>query len=193
MQPRSRAEGPEAEWLTALNSSMDAESPQRQITFPWYSQSTWNLMLEHESWKNNLWGTPGEFDGANDTVPPSAILAEQATQLSRMTSGLLEGRVASFPMSFVGLFSFRFKIVAPALQNFEYEVLSIEHDIRFYPVKVRAAEAAPDLVCADMDEFTALLHNILSSERVQTVVNNLRKLSMGDFASPRSSAESLKV
>jgi hypothetical protein len=63
---------------------------------------------------------------------PASILREQASLLGEKTHNLIEGKVAT---SNNGAFFFQTMfLVAPALNNYHYELLKVRHEIQLYPV-----------------------------------------------------------
>ena len=69
--------------------------------------------------------------------PPVAILQEQADSLSLVTNSVLRGKVATTASGNDLFLSFR--IVAPVLDYYEYELFCVHHDLNFYPVVVDSA------------------------------------------------------
>src|SRR5438093_13367585 len=69
-------------------------------------------------------------------IPPVTLLRAQAARLAERTNGILEGKVESSSTS-DGLFLHSLIIVAPALGNYRYELLRVNHRIQLYPLEVQ--------------------------------------------------------
>jgi hypothetical protein len=72
-----------------------------------------------------------------NTRTPVSILKQQAALLGKHTKNLLEASVDTDASP--GRFAHRFIIEAPALGGYRYELFSIQHDEKLYPVKVISA------------------------------------------------------
>jgi hypothetical protein len=65
-------------------------------------------------------------------------------------------------------------IVAPALDNYTYDVLYASHSIQGYPVDLRTGwEYSTVVRCADESEFEAALAGILSAPQLKSVMQAL--------------------
>ena len=120
----------------------------------------------------NLWG---DIAPADDTRAPTAILREQAAELSRLTQGVLDGAVTVKPVG--GEFVVEFSIIAPVLNGYEYTVMYVEHPVVMYPLKVMQGwdryNRDTTLKCENEVEFEAAVGTILKSEHVRAVVASL--------------------
>ena len=120
----------------------------------------------------NLWGN---LTAEESVRTPTNVLNEQATALSEMTKGILHGKVELW--SEEKTFKITLSIVAPAVNNYEFEVVSVKHPVELYPVSVVAAwerwELRKEIECQDEEEFMAALERILGSERVRRVISSL--------------------
>ena len=119
----------------------------------------------------NLWGGPLTVE----IKPPVAILAEQAGLVGEMTNNILEGKIDNQGQG--KTFAYELDIVAPALNNYVYAVLRIEHSIQFYPLRIMSY-AEPSFFdkpqeCKDEIEFVNTLEQILSSNKVRAVLSAL--------------------
>jgi hypothetical protein len=108
----------------------------------------------------------GEIAPASIRTPVS-LLREQASLLGKRTNYLLEARVET--SAAYGDFTHRLVLVAPALSDYEYELLKIRHGIDLYPV----FDAKTSKQMDDEDEFTEWLRERLSSPQTRRVVENL--------------------
>jgi hypothetical protein len=102
-------------------------------------------------------------------------LKEQASALSAATKGILEGKVI-FDNTGVK-FKIDMSIVAPAINNYEFEVVHVEHGVELYPATIVAAweryELKMAVECDNEDEFTKALANVLRSNRVTRAIRSL--------------------
>jgi len=127
----------------------------------------------------NLWG---KFESRVPERTPTTVLREQAKALQEMTKGILSGQV-----SVVGKgqsFEIELSIVAPAINDYRFDVVKVRHDPRLYPLQVwRAWEGYnPRAVirCQSQDEFEEALASILQSEEVVKVIGALIAQSRAD-------------
>lgn len=117
---------------------------------------------------DDLWG---DLPIGERLRTPVSILREQAAILEKKTDGLLIGRVVNEPME--GTFLLYFSIVAPALNNYTYRILQVEHEIELYPLEVFDPVTGNDYTCEDESAFREKLKEILSSEPVRNAVIGL--------------------
>lgn len=132
-------------------------------------------------------------------VSPAAVLRYQASQLGRLTNGLLEAEVDSHASG--GDRVLEFRIIAPSLDGYSYELFQASHqqDLH-YPVTIRFGpwrkvaernyvvsqiatrdesliEEIPTDVgvrsAATEAELTTLLQEILASEHTRSVIASL--------------------
>ncbi|WP_281232872.1 hypothetical protein [Flavobacterium gelatinilyticum] len=82
---------------------------------------------------NNLWP---DFEDVPKIVSPRAILTEQANFLSEKTNNLLNGSISASASSTNEIIT-RFKIVAPLLNNYSYQLFAIIHSALYYPCDLR--------------------------------------------------------
>lgn len=118
----------------------------------------------------NLWGDLPTID---EVKPPVAILKEQAAGLEKLTKGILTGEVAvSQPYGAIHL---DFRIVAPALAGYEYSLLTAQHSVEMYPVKVSPAwgSYSDQIDCNDSDEFESALAEIFTSTKARRIIQSL--------------------
>ena len=131
----------------------------------------------------NLW--PPEIEVINIT-PPVTILGQQATMLGSITKNIILGDVKARESEEYD-FSYIFYIVAPALSNYRYKLLTIYHNIDLYPVTVQVeeniykevpkratGERIPNSIFAiSENEFTEVLKAIFNSNKAKRVVSAL--------------------
>jgi hypothetical protein len=119
----------------------------------------------------NLWG---QLPTPDETRTPTQILKEQAALLSDLTQGVLQGDVTVDARVLQGSFYLRLDIVAPAIDNYRYSVLSAHHGVQLYPVTVtRQFETSVAVECRDEATFESTLGQILTSPSVRRAVSSL--------------------
>ncbi len=115
----------------------------------------------------NLWGKLPDADAIR---PPVAMLREQATLLTQMTSGLLRGEVGTATVN--DSLVHTLYIIATALNNYRYVAVEVYNDnMTLYPVRVSSGGRMTR--CADESAFEAELQLVLSSEHVRKVIQAL--------------------
>jgi hypothetical protein len=121
----------------------------------------------------NLWG---DVTSAAPVRTPTTILKEQATALTEMTKGTLFGKV-NVSTDLEGGFEILLSIIAPAINNYTFEVVLVEHGIELYPAKMVAAwdrfKPGKEVKCKNEDELTDALGRILGSDQVTRVIMSL--------------------
>jgi len=111
----------------------------------------------------DLWG-----DIAPTAVrTPVSILREQASLLGAKTKNMIEGQVETHTSG--GDFYHAFNLVAPALENYSYELFQISHAVNLYPVHVRYSS----LVLKNEEAFVNWLGQKLSSPETKRIIGNL--------------------
>lgn len=127
-------------------------------------------------------------------VPPIAVLRQQAQLLAEKTGGLLRGEVTSATLPGVRrstpsvtnaaemLLSatgtavdlvHTFHIVAPALSNYRYSLLSVRHDYRLYPAVVSYLPNATVYEVSSSEEFESRLRELFGHEETLRVLGSL--------------------
>jgi hypothetical protein len=102
---------------------------------------------------------------------PASILAEQAAALTEQTRGVLNGRVQTTSGS--GAFAYDLTVIAPALGNYTFNVLQIQHGIALYPLTLKNYLLNTPMQLPDEAQFLAKLKEILSSEPMVRVIGGL--------------------
>ena len=117
----------------------------------------------------NLWG---EIPDVSSVRAPVTILREQASVLTGMTGGLLEGHVAidnrGDQTTYLTL-----SIVARTLNSYRIAIAGVEHALTLYPAAVRNLLTAGTRRVRDEQEFKLALKEVLSSEAVRRVLTAL--------------------
>jgi len=114
-------------------------------------------------------------------VPPVAILREQAAALGNKTGHLLEGRVITRTDEDGNYIYHTFYVVAPALDNYSYNLFSISHGAEPYPVTVphpRRMDSGRhpyprSLEINSEKELLDYLREVLNSEKTKRIVGSL--------------------
>jgi hypothetical protein len=101
---------------------------------------------------------------------PLSILKEQAAVLARKTNGLLEGHVDDITGG-SREFRYIFKIMAPTLDNYSYELFRVRHGVLRYPVRIEGQ--LQDTELKTEQEFVDALKHVLSSDETIRVISAL--------------------
>jgi hypothetical protein len=88
-----------------------------------------------------------------------------------MTKGVLEGYVSTSKSG--QSLTHTLAIIAPALNQYIFLVLTVNHRLEVYPATVRNEMAGEDREVQNEEQLTAAVREILSSERVKSVVAGL--------------------
>lgn len=115
----------------------------------------------------DLWG---KLPDVETLRTPLVILKEQGELLTKKTDGLLVGRVNQ-PATNVG-FQYNFIIAVPTLNNYQFNLLTISHDIGFYPVRL-INHRGKNVNCPDEGQFKEELRKIFTSEETQSIISKL--------------------
>ncbi len=128
----------------------------------------------------SLWG---ELPLNESVRTPLIILREQATLLTQMTNGILEGVVTNQrvkqashvfdPFGPSRTFKASFSIEAAALGGYVFQVLQVNYELALYPVDVDDLVNSEKFTCNNVDIFEEVLGNILSSKAVHQAVGML--------------------
>ena len=109
---------------------------------------------------------------------PYSILSEQADALRGSTDGLLVGFVDR--ASHEGKFLSTLKISVPQLGNYTFSVITVEHDINLFPVRVFSqfdgnpfTYADPNNLMNDEAALEAYLEKVLTSTEMQKAIGSL--------------------
>ncbi|MCL5278490.1 MAG: hypothetical protein M1376_01115 [Planctomycetes bacterium] len=123
--------------------------------------------------QESLWG---EWGSLIPERTPTTVLKEQATALSELTKGVLFGRVVVNNLT-SGKFDIVLSIVAPAVNDYEFDVLHVRHGIDLYPATVlippEPSVPRKEVACTNEDELKTALASILGSDRVRQVIGAL--------------------
>jgi len=112
-------------------------------------------------------------------VPPITLLKEAGTDLGDKTNHMLRGQVETNASGGDYDFEHIFYIVAPALDNYRYEILRVLHGITLYPARVIRRPApnvfAPAVIedAPDAAQLRKLLQAAFNDPTVQKAVGAL--------------------
>ena len=133
-----------------------------------------------------------ELNFEKDFLLPKEILEKQAEEIEIITNGILYVEIEDLKnadvLKFIHAdFAFSFILKSKVLQNYEFKILEIEHDLKVYPVQIKiAVDIANELfdnekeVCIECEKeeiFIEELRRILGSDTVKLTVQNLYRLS----------------
>lgn len=119
--------------------------------------------------KDDLW--PDDI-GHADGVTPVTILREQANALAKRTNYILQGVVDTRTRG--SRIYHTFYISVPALENYQYEVLTVVHDVIFYPVDINCSDVGfYGRTAKNEDEFKQALKTVFSSDKLKKVIGAL--------------------
>ena len=101
--------------------------------------------------------------------PPVALLHELGQELEKKTQGLLTFSVIKGRRHETFLFDFR--IFVPSLNNYSYDVFSVEHGFALYPLKISFNNNTIDIVNEEIlvETFKA----IFADPKIKRVINGL--------------------
>jgi len=116
----------------------------------------------------NLWADLSQVELVR---APRTILLEQAEYLTQATKGTLAGFVGDSTAGQTFRYSLGVKV--PGLNNYQVSVLSIEHTIDLYPVRIVASRTKTNATCSDDAEFERAIGSVLSSPEIKTLLSRL--------------------
>jgi hypothetical protein len=111
-----------------------------------------------------------------DAITPLSILRRQAALLGEKTQQLVTAEVSTRAHS--DQMTHTFRLVVPALDNYKYELFSVQHKIdQLYPVTGYAASLYANL--DDQAAFVDWLRQVLSSEPTLKKLDSLMAQAKG--------------
>jgi hypothetical protein len=135
---------------------------------------------------DDLWPKDLEDLTKSSATAPVNILKEQAAILAKRTNGLIYAEVTlhDFPIR-AKSFSYSFDIVAPALQNYRYELFRLKHGVEMYPVmfhieteiKNEIQPEVHELKASNEEEFNKILWRVFNSKKGKQLLTALLKQS----------------
>jgi len=119
----------------------------------------------------DLWG---ELSLEENIRTPVTILREQAALLGEKTRQVLQGDVRVHHNVGLNGFEAEFFITAPALDNYAYQLFSIQYPLAMYPLKIIATiTGRPPRECPTEEKFVNELGIILSHAKVKKIISSL--------------------
>jgi hypothetical protein len=118
---------------------------------------------------DDLWP---DLTGEPAVRSPLLILREQAAKLGAKTSNIVEAEVTANPGADDGCLNVRFVLKAPALNGYEYTLLSIRQPADLYPVSF-SGEQWSNSDAKDEESFRSDLEDLLKSDRTVNIIRNL--------------------
>ncbi len=112
-----------------------------------------------------------DLTGEPTVKAPLLILREQAAKLGAKTSNIVEAEVTASPGN-NGYLDIRFMLKAPALNGYEYALLSLRQPADLYPVSF-SGEQRNDDDAEDEKTFRKYLEDLLKSQRTVNIIRNL--------------------
>jgi|SRR5579862_421457 hypothetical protein len=116
----------------------------------------------------SLWGDLSQIERVRS---PRTILLEQAQYLTEVTKGALVGSVSD--EIYPGRFRYYLVVEVPVLNSYRVTVLTAEHDVDLYPVRIKADRAKIDVTCHGETEFENVVGSVLSSPAIKTMLSRL--------------------
>ena len=120
----------------------------------------------------NLWG---DLTGITGFKTPAFTLKEQAEMLGTLTAGSVTATVIqSVDDSTITVDLY---LKARRLERYSNNVLTVEHNIKGYPLKVMDNLLSKDYEVNNEEEFTRVLNTILSSNETRNLIGALMSYS----------------
>lgn len=116
---------------------------------------------------DDLWP---DLTGDSQVKSPYLILCEQAAKLGAKTSNIIEAEVTANP-SDEGYLNVRLMLRAPALNGYEYVLLSVNQSIELYPAYLADEYGTKEV--KDEQEFKTSLEKLFKSDRTIKIINSL--------------------
>jgi hypothetical protein len=122
----------------------------------------------------NMWG---KLDDLEPIKTPTQILKEQGNFLYGATKGILNTETTVQTIG--NRFSIDFDIVAPYLNEYRYNLLTIGYGLDFYPLKMVDKVHNVTYECESEEHFIAVVESVLSSREVRKIIQTLISQSKG--------------
>lgn len=116
----------------------------------------------------NLWG---DLTGITGFKTPAILLKEQADILGQLTGNYVTATVnqsAEYSTVTVNLY-----LKAYRLEKYANNVLTVEHNITGYPLKIEDNLTGKKYTANNEEEFTGFLNTILSSKEMRELIGAL--------------------
>jgi hypothetical protein len=87
---------------------------------------------------------PAEIQDSSGIIPPIAVMKAAAADLAAKTNNVLRGEIETIANPLKGEFEQIFFVVAPALEDYRYELLRVTHAVTLYPAWIGLREHQTD-------------------------------------------------
>jgi hypothetical protein len=124
--------------------------------------------------EGSLWGDPSTLKSIRT---PKTMLTEQADFLNQTTGGLIRAQVNATQNG--ANLSFSLSIIAPVLNNYNFTVCMVTHDVNIYPCKIYSSEDNTWQDCENEEELRVRLRTVLSSDKTRRIIEALLSQSRG--------------
>lgn len=120
----------------------------------------------------SLW--PDSIEVADHEVAPISILKEQAALLGQKTQNLVIAEVDSLVIDERELVANIFYLVAPALNNYRYQLFTALHEFEeFYPLEINVTFDEQKLTVTSEEELLNTLANIFSHPKTIRIIQSM--------------------
>jgi len=120
--------------------------------------------------KKNMWGNFKDFKTIST---PKKYLEEQAKKLYKATNYILEATVSTKSGQTFRELAYSLDIIAPVINNYQKEIIKIQHNLAPYPLFVTDSVNDKEYECADESNFLEILETILSSPKMRKLIESL--------------------
>ena len=108
---------------------------------------------------------------------PKAILREQAGYLMAKTNNILSAEIETL-QSLKQLITHNFYVVAPAINNYRYQLLSVAHSVFFYPLTIAANGYVYEI--ENQEDFINKLSEVFNQPDTVQVISSLLAQSLAE-------------
>ncbi len=104
-------------------------------------------------------------------ISPKALMLEQADFLAESTRQIIKGEVLTNPTGVNDQITHDFRIVAPKLNNYKFNLFQIQHGVLLYPLTVIFRNISTK---ADSEkDFQDIMKGIFNDESTKKIVTSL--------------------
>jgi len=139
---------------------------------------------------------------SNEIKSPKSIFEEQSKYLSQMTNNIIYLDVSEYKDNLTSMFekiqpdyklnstyiNYQVNVKSVLLEKYGFSILTYKHDIPFYPVKISlnpdickeiygSDDVAEKIAIGSEDEFVEFVGKILSTNKIEMVINSMLSLS----------------
>ncbi|GAB3963888.1 hypothetical protein GCM10028806_00560 [Spirosoma terrae] len=119
------------------------------------------------------------------TKSPKAILKEQAGYLMEKTNNVLSAEIETSQSD--GKIIHRFYIVAPAMDNYRYQIFTVTHGVIYYPVAVEWESPTShwpiveiEQTAQNEEEFIRILKEVFNNGETIRIISSLLSQSLAE-------------